>query len=61
MRFLQFASSDFESKSEFSGNEETAFDTFLEEKFNLDTVSRQGVLYALAYCQHDKGKLISRN
>lgn len=58
MRFLQFASGDFENKPEFQGSEQTVFDTFLKDKFSLDVTSRQGILYTLAYCEHDKGKSI---
>lgn len=54
MRFLQFASGDFESKPELQGREQIGFDTFLKDKFSLDATSRQGILYTLAYCEHDK-------
>ncbi|GJJ07809.1 hypothetical protein Clacol_002014 [Clathrus columnatus] len=51
MRFLQFALSNFENKQEIGENEGTAFDTFLKDKFDLDTISREGIVYALAHCQ----------
>ncbi|KAH9950124.1 FAD/NAD-P-binding domain-containing protein [Amylocystis lapponica] len=50
MRFLLFASGEFEGKKELEGREQTPFFAFLKETFSLDDQSAGAIVYALAFC-----------
>ncbi|KAG7096397.1 hypothetical protein E1B28_003840 [Marasmius oreades] len=51
MRFLKFASGDFEESEELSGKEEQTFVEFLKSTFSLNDDISNAITYALAYCQ----------
>ncbi|KIJ70643.1 hypothetical protein HYDPIDRAFT_105386 [Hydnomerulius pinastri MD-312] len=50
MRFLMFASGDFENSPELQGKENIPFDEFLRQSFSLGENIAQVVIFALAYC-----------
>ncbi|KAH9986794.1 GDP dissociation inhibitor-domain-containing protein [Russula vinacea] len=50
MRFLVFASGDFEGSKEFQGQEQTPFHEFLQSKFSLTQEIVDAIVYALAFC-----------
>ncbi|KAK0469548.1 GDP dissociation inhibitor-domain-containing protein [Desarmillaria tabescens] len=50
MRFLMFASGEFEGKPELEGREEMAFGEFLKTAFMLNDETVAAILYALAFC-----------
>ncbi|TFK56282.1 FAD/NAD(P)-binding domain-containing protein [Heliocybe sulcata] len=50
MRFLMFASGEFEGKPELEGNESSPFSEFLRAKFSLKDDVVEAVTYALAFC-----------
>ncbi|EPQ59734.1 FAD/NAD P-binding domain-containing protein [Gloeophyllum trabeum ATCC 11539] len=50
MRFLMFASGEFEGKPELAGNETTPFPDFLRNKFSLKQDVIDAITYALAFC-----------
>ena len=55
MRFLVFASGDFESSKEFQGQEQTPFPEFLRSKFSLNQEMVDAIVYALAFCSSNAG------
>ncbi|KAK0236135.1 GDP dissociation inhibitor-domain-containing protein [Armillaria nabsnona] len=50
MRFLMFASGEFEGKPELEGREEIAFGEFLKTVFMLNDETVAAIVYALAFC-----------
>ncbi|KAA1465894.1 FAD/NAD(P)-binding domain-containing protein [Dentipellis sp. KUC8613] len=50
MRFLMFASGDFEDKPELQGNQDTPFIEYLRTVFSLDQQVSEAITYALAFC-----------
>ncbi|KAI0269435.1 GDP dissociation inhibitor-domain-containing protein [Gloeopeniophorella convolvens] len=50
MRFLVFASGDFEGSKELQGQEKTPFPDFLKVKFSLSQQMIDAIVYALAFC-----------
>ncbi|KAH9059376.1 FAD/NAD-P-binding domain-containing protein [Lactarius vividus] len=50
MRFLVFASGDFEGSKELQGHEQTAFPEFLTSQFSLAQEMVNAIAYALAFC-----------
>ncbi|KAI9466570.1 FAD/NAD-P-binding domain-containing protein [Lactarius psammicola] len=50
MRFLVFASGDFEGSKELQGHEQTAFPDFLTSQFSLTQEMVDAIAYALAFC-----------
>ncbi|KAG7451403.1 FAD/NAD(P)-binding domain-containing protein [Guyanagaster necrorhizus] len=50
MRFLMFASGEFEGKPELEGREEMAFGEFLKTAFMLNDETIAAIVYALAFC-----------
>ena len=57
MRFLQFASGDFEGQSEIEGQGDKPFGDFMKDKFSLGEEACEAILYALAYCSTLSGEL----
>ena len=55
MRFLVFASGEFESSNELQGHEQTAFPEFLKSKFSLTSMMVDAIVYALAFCSSTTG------
>ena len=55
MRFLVFASGDFEGSKEFQGQEQTPFPEFLQTKFSLTQDMVDAIVYALAFCSSNTG------
>lgn len=55
MRFLIFASGEFESSKEFQGQEQTPFPEFLRSKFSLTQEIVDAIVYALAFCSSIAG------
>jgi GDP dissociation inhibitor len=55
MRFLVFASGDFEGSKEFQGQEQTPFHEFLQSKFSLTQEIVDAIVYALAFCSSIAG------
>ncbi len=55
MRFLVFASGDFEGSKEFEGQEQTPFPEFLQSKFSLAQEIVDAIVYALAFCSTNAG------
>jgi hypothetical protein len=55
MRFLVFASGDFESSKEFQGQEQTPFPEFLQTRFSLTQEIVDAIVYALAFCSSNTG------
>jgi len=55
MRFLIFASGDFENSKEFQGQEQTPFPEFLQSKFSLTQEMVDAIVYALAFCSSIAG------
>ncbi|KAF8639676.1 hypothetical protein AX17_000940 [Amanita inopinata Kibby_2008] len=56
MRFLVFASSDFEDKAELEGKHDVPFLEFLKTVFALNDDVSMAIAYALAYCIYPSGK-----
>lgn len=56
MRFLMFASGEFEVKPEVEGKEDVPFVNFLKEVFSIDEKSIEAIAYALAFCVSPAGK-----
>ncbi|KDQ28838.1 hypothetical protein PLEOSDRAFT_39065 [Pleurotus ostreatus PC15] len=52
MRFLMFAASEFEEKSELWGKKDLPFSQFLESTFSLSNAMNTVICFALAYCFH---------
>ncbi|KAG6374985.1 FAD/NAD-P-binding domain-containing protein [Boletus reticuloceps] len=50
MRFLVFASGEFEESPELQGQENTSFDQFLRESFSLSEEISQVIMFSLASC-----------
>ncbi|KAH7888122.1 GDP dissociation inhibitor-domain-containing protein [Phlebopus sp. FC_14] len=50
MRFLMFASGDFETSPEIQGKESVPFNEFLRQTFSLSEDTARVVTFALAYC-----------
>ncbi|KAF8432529.1 GDP dissociation inhibitor-domain-containing protein [Boletus edulis BED1] len=50
MRFLVFASGEFEDSPELQGQENTSFDRFLRESFSLSEEISQVIMFSLASC-----------
>ncbi|KAK0480139.1 rab escort protein [Armillaria novae-zelandiae] len=50
MRFIMFASGEFEGKPELEGREEMAFGEFLKTAFTLNDGTIAAIVYALAFC-----------
>ncbi|KAH0839523.1 FAD/NAD(P)-binding domain-containing protein [Lanmaoa asiatica] len=50
MRFLVFASGEFEKSPELQGREDTPFDHFLRESFSLSEETSQVIMFSLACC-----------
>ncbi|KAF8263430.1 GDP dissociation inhibitor-domain-containing protein [Lactarius quietus] len=50
MRFLVFASGEFEGSKELQGHEQTAFPEFLTSHFSLSQEMVDAIAYALAFC-----------
>ncbi len=50
MRFLMFASGEFEGKPELERREEMAFGEFLKTVFTLNDETVAAIVYALAFC-----------
>ncbi|KAK0194005.1 rab escort protein [Armillaria mellea] len=50
MRFIMFASGEFEGKPELEGREEMAFGEFLKTVFTLNDETVAAIAYALAFC-----------
>ena len=55
MRFLVFASGDFEGSKELHGHEQTAFPEFLTSQFSLAQEMVDAIAYALAFCSSTTG------
>lgn len=55
MRFLMFASGEFEGKKEIEGKEDKPFVGFLKETFSLDGSVSAAIAYALAFCTTPNG------
>lgn len=55
MRFLMFASSEFESKAELAGKEGAPFLGYLRQTFSLNAETAEAVAYALAFCSTAEG------
>lgn len=56
MRFLVFASGEFETSPELQGKEDTSFDYFLHESFGLTEDISRLVMFSLAGCNFSGGK-----
>lgn len=56
MRFLVFASGDFEKSPELQGKEDTSFDYFLRESFGLSEEISRVIMFSLACCKFSGGK-----
>ena len=61
MRFLMFASGDFETSPEIQGKEEMPFLSFLEEVFSLNRQIAAALVYSLALCKAGSGTSSERN
>jgi Rab proteins geranylgeranyltransferase component A len=55
MRFLVFASGEFENSTELQGHEQTEFPEFLKSKFSLTPDMVDAIVYALAFCSSPTG------
>ena len=55
MRFLVFASGEFEVSKELQGHEQTPFYEFLQSKFSLTQDIADAIVYALAFCSSTAG------
>lgn len=55
MRFLTFASGDFEDKPEIEGKEEQPFPEYLKSTFQLSDATVVVIAYALAHCAGSSG------
>ena len=60
MRFLVFASGEFEKSPEFQGKEDTSFDHFLRESFSLSQEISQVIMFSLASCNFSGGETTMR-
>ncbi|KAH8115765.1 FAD/NAD-binding domain-containing protein [Phellopilus nigrolimitatus] len=58
MRFLTFASGDFECSSEIQGRESMSFLEFLEEVFSINKQLASALTYALAFCSTSSDTII---
>lgn len=56
MRFLTFAVSDFESKPELVGKEQTPFLEFLHQGFALNREASETIAFSLAFCSSSSGQ-----
>lgn len=56
MRFLVFASGEFEKSPELEGKEDTSFDHFLRESFSLSEEISQVIMFSLASCNFSGGE-----
>ena len=56
MRFLVFASGEFEHCPELQGKEDTPFDHFLRESFSLSEEMSQVIAFSLAFCNFSGGE-----
>jgi RAB protein geranylgeranyltransferase component A len=61
MRFLVFASGDFENSKELQGHEQTAFPAFLTSQFSLTQEMVDAIAYALAFCSSTTGSPCSHS
>lgn len=61
MRFLMFAASEFESKKELEGKEQTPFIRYLREVFSLNDKTVNAIAYALAFCTSGEGAQCGRD
>ena len=57
MRFLVFASGEFEKSPELQGKEDTSFDHFLRESFSLGEDISQVIMFSLASCNFSGGEV----
>jgi Rab proteins geranylgeranyltransferase component A len=55
MRFLVFASGEFENSNELQDHAQTAFPEFLKSKFSLTPDMVDAIVYALAFCSSATG------
>ena len=55
MRFLLFASGDFENSSELQGKTEVPFLAFLKDVWSLEQQVSEAIAYALAFCASPEG------
>ena len=55
MRFLVFASGEFEGSKELQGHEQTPFPEFLQSQFSLTQDMVDAIAYALAFCFSSTG------
>ena len=60
VRFLVFASGEFEKSPELQGKEDTAFDHFLRESFGLSEEISQVITFSLASCNFSGGETTMR-
>jgi len=60
MRFLVFASGEFEGSPELQGKEDTPFDQFLCESFSLSEETSQVIMFSLASCDFSGGEMTIR-
>jgi RAB protein geranylgeranyltransferase component A len=58
MRFLTFASGDFENCEELGGQGNLPFLDFLQKKFLLSDATARAITYALAYCYFANGEIV---
>jgi len=61
MRFLVFASGEFEGSNDLRGHEQTPFPEFLQSKFSLTQEIVDAIVYALAFCSSATGRPYSRS
>ncbi|KAF7330949.1 hypothetical protein MVEN_02434800 [Mycena venus] len=59
MRFLMFASGDFEDKKELEGHADTPFPEYLKTVFSLNDEMTNAIAYALAYCLSPAGGIFA--
>lgn len=57
MRFLVFASGEFEKSPELQDKEDTSFDHFLRESFSLSEEISQVIMFSLALCNFSGGEM----
>ena len=61
MRFLLFATGDFEGKKELEGREDMPFLRYLREVFALKDKAANAIAYALAFCTTEAGMCLLLN
>lgn len=61
MRFLTFASSDFEGKQELEGKQDLPFPQFLTTVFSLKEETSNVIAYSLAFCLTPEGRNVTNN